>query len=288
MKNRTAWGASVVALALLAGCTSSTDGSGTTGKSITLRAQVDIQGDLTQPKTNALGWDVKVSKAFLSVGALYYFQGDPVLTFQTASRERGGVWGRLAGFIERSAHAHPGHYIPGQAMGQMITPTTVDLLGGRVALSAGTGVSGITNSGRFTWQSPPEGDKASELSGHVVLAVGTATKGQDVVHFIAKADQGDVLDGNSLPEVAGCTFGSTPGDVGVDMESDGTVTLTLVPSVWFDEVDFSYVLPGVADAGADSDAGAPDTAVDIGGTLAWQGFLRGVKKGTAYLFSYSK
>ena len=289
--------------ALAWGCSSSSsDTSGTTGKTVTLSTKIDIQGDLTQPKTNALGWTVTVSKAYLSVGALYFFQGDPVLSLRDrqTGHERRSFASRLSDLLERPAYAHPGHYIPGQAMGQMITPTTVDLLGGSVVLAGGTGITGIVNSGRFTWQSPPGGDKAALLAGHVVLAEGVATKGAASVHFVAKADQADVVDGNSLPEVDGCMFGTTPGQVGADVESDGTVTLTLVPSVWFDEVDFSYVLPGAsADAGSDAasdDAGteagtaadAGDSVIDIGGTLAWQGFLRGVKKGTAYLFSFSK
>ena len=68
------------------------------------------------------------------------------------------------------------------------------------------------------------------------------------------------------------------------MDGDGTVTLTLVPTVWFDQVDFGYVAPGAIGAPAPDANGV----VDIAGTLAWQGFIRGVKKGTAYLFSYSK
>ena len=95
----------------------------------------------------------------------------------------------------------------------------------------------------------------------------------------------EVHDGDDKAEVAGCAFGSTPGESGVNMDGNGTVTLTLSPSVWFDEVDFSYVAPG-------GDAGAPtpdaNGVVDIAGTLAWEGFIRGVKKGTGYEFSYAK
>lgn len=54
--------------------------------------------------------------------------------------------------------------------------------------------------------------------------------------------------------------------------------------MWFDDADFAYVAPS-ADAGAQT----PDAngVVDIAGTLAWEGFIRGVKKGTGYeLFIY--
>jgi hypothetical protein len=297
---------------LLAGCSSNAGGSGTTGTTVTLKTVVVVKGDLAQPKTNALGWSVTVTRAYLSVGPLYYFAGDPLLSVRDGLM-RSRTWARLFDRIERPAYAHPGHYIHGDAMGQMTTPITIDLLGGQATLATGTGVTGTANSARFTWQSPPAGDKAAELGGHVVLTEGVATKGQDTIRFVANADRGDVLDGDGEPKVDGCAFGASPGVVGANVDGDGTVTLTLVPTVWFDQVDFSYVLPGsgadaavLGEAGAvgldaaaveagvspAADGGAPDAgaagAVDIVGTPAWQGFLRGVKKGTGYLFSYGK
>jgi hypothetical protein len=195
------------------------------------------------------------------------------------------MWASVGDWFIKPAHAHPGHYIEGAAMGQMLVPTTIDLLGGSVVqLADGEGVTGLTNSAKFTWQSPPAGDLAAALEGHVILTKGTATKGGITINFIANADEPDVHDGNDKAEVAGCAFGSSPGQVGVNMDGNGTVTLTLSPSVWFDEVDFDYVTSG--------DAGAPlpdaNGVIDIAGTLTWEGFIRGVKKGTAYEFSYSK
>jgi len=276
-------GAALVLLGSSLGCSSEGD-SGTTGKIIVLGTRVDVGQDLSEPTTNALGWDVTLTRAYLSVGPLYYYQGDPVLSQR---RELSGGWrGRLAwmgDLLIPPAYAHPGHYIPGAAMGQMLTPTTLDLLEGSVDLADGEGVTGPTNSAEFTWQSPPEGDLADALEDHVILTEGVATKGSTTVEFIATADESEVHDGDDQAKVSGCSFGSEPGEVGVDMDGDGTVTLTVVPSVWFDQVDFSYVASGTE--------GAPepnsDGVVDLRGTLAFQGFLRGVKKGTAYLFSYS-
>jgi hypothetical protein len=132
----------------------------------------------------------------------------------------------------------------------------------------------------------------------VVLVEGTATRGAETLRFIAKADQQDLLDGDGNPDVAGCSFGATPGGVGANIDDNGTVTLTIVPSVWFDQVEFSYALSdgdggtaegGSGDAGDGADgAASSDRPIDIGGTLAWQAFVRGMKKGTAYLFSYGK
>ena len=268
------------------GCSSSSDGnSGTTGHVITLRTQAVIKDDLSQPFTNSLGWNVTLTEAYLSVGPLYYYSGDPVLSFRHGPQSPlQSVWAALTDSLVKPAYAHPGHYIEGAAMGQMLTPITLDLLAGPVALADGEGISGVINSATFTWQSPARGDRSAAIAGHVVLTKGTAQKGGTLLRFVAKADEPEVRDGNDLPEVAGCAFGFTPGQSGVDVSGSGTVTLHLAPSVWFDQVDFSYVTPG--------DAGAPtpnaEGVVDIAGSLAWQGFIRGVKKGTAYEFVYAK
>jgi hypothetical protein len=277
----------VVLIGLLAsGCSSSSDGdSGTTGRAIILKTHVDIKDELTKPKTNALGWKVTLTEAYLSVGALYYYSGDPVLSLRQptkASLRNAFAW--LGDLLVPPAYAHPGHYIEGSAMGQMLDATTVDLLGDSRELADGDGVTGLTNSARITWQTPPKGELAEKLDGHVVLTRGTATKGDVTIEFLAEAKVDDVLDGDGKAEVAGCAFGAKPGEVGVDMVDDGTVTLTLVPSVWFDQVDFTSVSPGEPGAPAVDHNGV----IDIAGTIAWSGFVRGIKKGTAYEFSYTK
>lgn len=272
--------------AIVVGCGSSSDSSsGTTGHAITLETQLEIKDDLTRAKTNSLGWSVTLSKAYLSVGALYYYSGDPVLSQRPVlSSGRRSAFAALGDFFIKPAYAHPGHYIEGAAMGQMLEPVTVDLLAGSLHLADGDGVTGLTNSARFMWQAPAKGKLAPLLEGHVILTQGTATKDGVSIPFVAKADETEVLDGDGKAEVAGCAFGAKPGEVGIEMDGDGTVTLTLVPSVWFDQVDFAYVAPGATGAPEPD----PSGVVDLAGTLAWQGFIRGVKKGTAYEFSYKK
>jgi hypothetical protein len=267
----------------LAGCAASSPASGTTGRLVAFETRAIVKDDLTQGITNALGWSITLEAAYLSVGPLYYYAGDPVLSqrhLQQSPLDR--ALEVVSTWIVPSAHAHPGHYVEGAAMGQMLTPTTLDLLAGAVDLAGGDGISGEINSARFTWQSPPQGEWAAQLEGHVVLTKGVASKGDTTVAFIAKADEPEVRDGEDKPQVAGCAFGTSPGQIGVTVDRDGTVVLTLVPAVWFDQVEFSYVVP--------STPGAPvpdaNGRVDISGTLAGQGFTRGLKKGTAYEFSY--
>jgi hypothetical protein len=278
--------AGLLATLLTAGCSSSSDGSGTTGRIIALKTQASIKDNESQPKVNALGWTVTLSEAYLSVGPLYYYSGDPVLSRRHVPKAMlQNMLASVSDWLVRPAYAHPGHYIEGAAMGQMLVPTTLDLLASAtVNLADGEGITGDTNSAKFTWQSPPQGDLAPGLQGHVVISKGTATKDGTAIQFIAKADEPDVHDGNDKAEVAGCAFGSSPGLAGVTMDGDGTVTLTLSPSVWFDQVDFSYVAAGAPGAPTPDAVGV----VDIADTLAWEGFIRGVKKGTAYEFSYGK
>jgi hypothetical protein len=267
------------------GCSSSEETSGTTGRTISLKTRVDIKDDLTKPIPNALGWEVTINEAYLSIGAFYYYSGDPVISQNGYPREpnrRRNAFAWLSDLLIAPAYAHPGHYVEGAAMGQMLEPMTLDLLQGSIELSDGNGVTGPTNSARITWQSPPKGKLASRLDGRVVFTRGTATKENTVIHFIAQATANDVLNGDGKAEVAGCAFGAEPGKVGVNLDGDGTVTLTLVPSVWFDQVDFAYVTPEAADPPSSY------AVIDIAGTLAWEGFLRGFKKGTAYEFSYTQ
>jgi hypothetical protein len=261
------------------------EGSGTTGRAIVLETKFGMKSTPTQPMVNAHGWSVTLSKAYLSVGALYYYSGDPVISRGPSPRRTDKtLFAWMDELFVKTAHAHPGHYVAGTAMGQMLEPTTVDLLSGSIELADGNGVSGLTRSATFTWQSPPRGPVAAKLDDQVILTQGLATKDDVTVEFVAKATDTEIANGDEQAEVAGCAFGDTPGEVGVDMDGDGTVTLTLVPRVWFDQVDFAYVIPGTEGAPLPNANGI----IDIAGTLAWQGFIRGVKKGTAYQFSYSR
>jgi hypothetical protein len=148
-------------------------------------------------------------------------------------------------------------------------------------LGTGTGVSGFASSASFGWTSPPKGPYAKALGEHVIWARGSAKREAQTVHFIAKAKVEDVLDGDQRPEVAGCRLGATAGEVGVELAGDGTLTVHLQPSVWFREVDFAL-------AGKGADASTPEEPFDLSGSMAWRGFIRGAKKGTAYLFSFTR
>ena len=246
-----------LAFATLAVVGPSCGGDETAGQRVALKTRLTT--DATS-FTNALGFTVKVDKALLSVGPLYYFDGEPV----TASRgprppSRFGLG---------VAHAHPGHFVPGAAVGQMLVPDTVDLAAGPVSLADGSGVTGTARSGRFRFGVPPIGAKASGLSGKLVRVEGTFTKAGASKAFVATAGVADLQDSAGEDEVDGCVFSS-----GV-ITGPGTVTVKIALTTWLDQVDFDK-------------ASASDPA-SLDGTEAGNAFVRGVQKALAYQFSYAK
>ena len=72
----------------------------------------------------------------ISTGALYYYDGEPAFTaVRTTPLER--LWAIISPIS--TAYAHPGHYVSGNAMGQVLEPFSVDLLGDVATLPAGAG-----------------------------------------------------------------------------------------------------------------------------------------------------
>lgn len=269
----------VVAPGLVASCdTASDDDTTTTGKRVTLRTQVELEGEPTFE--NAFGWQIELRRVLLSSGAMYYFEGHPI-----ESAARGGSTqsatpvrlGRTQPSPWRSllspgvAHAHPGHYDEGDARGEMLSPASFDLLAGPTTLADGEGVSGLVRSARFTYQDPPTGALASELDGSVVLVEGTGTKGELSKVFQLRANRAEVLDASGEPVVEGCTFEE------VDIQSEGTVTLHVSPAEWLDQAELDDV--------PDSPDGQP---VLVGPEdRAKKAFVRGLKKSSGFVFTYS-
>ncbi|XXX73591.1 hypothetical protein WMF30_38705 [Sorangium sp. So ce134] len=287
MTSRTAWNspsrrgalgaaglvaAALAAFALAPGCGEGGEGA-TTGKRLTLETRIAADAASVAPFTNALGWTVALSKAYLSVGPLYYFEGAPFTARLTAPAGGGpSLLDRLARWAVPEAHAHPGHYQAGEARGQMAQPASVDLLQGTTALADADAVSGLVRSARFTFGAPPAGPLAGELDGHVVVVEGRAEKGDLARVFRARARVEDVAsDVTGEPAVEGCVFEE------VFLDEAGVVTLVVKPSVWLDQVDFEEV--------AEGEGGAPADLEPEG--QAQRGFVRGLKKGTAYALSFA-
>ena len=131
--------------------------SGTSGDRVTLATRVELVSD-GQSFTTAQGWDVTLTRAVISTGPFYYFDGAPPLV-QLEHLPRWQLAVDVLGIA--SALAHPGHYKAGEALGQMLDSWSVDLLAGGAELPTGEGVTGLYRSASFSFTSPPEGPMAS-------------------------------------------------------------------------------------------------------------------------------
>jgi hypothetical protein len=103
----------------------------------------------------------------------------------------------------------------------------------------------------------------------VVRVEATATQGASSRRFRATADRADVLDAEGRPFVAGCILEDGA------ITDDGTIELTVLPSLWLDQLDLTEF--------GDED----DSPIEIApGTIAHRAFVRGLMKAGAYAFRY--
>lgn len=251
----------VASLALVAtiplGCEDG--GDSTTGRRVTLSLRARGSAGATTPFTNEKGYRVTLSKALLATGGFTYFEGATI--FSRLAPRRG------SGFV-RTAFAHPGHYVPGAARGEMLTPSSIDLRGDAV-LGSGPGTTGLVRSATFAFGDGTAGPAAAGLGGKSVLVEGTAEKDGVVRAFRAELAGDELRNAKGTLDIEGCPFAET------DIQSDGEVLLTVAVEPWFATVEFAEVPPGTT-----------PTSLVAGG-LARNQLSRGAKAGTPYSFSFS-
>lgn len=253
--------ASLVLALALTGCSDDTEA--TTGKRITLQTRISGEPESSAGFSNAKGWTIQLREAKLSVGALYYFDGAVLLAHGAAPSSPSRIFWRSLGVNDASAH--PGHYIPGTAMGEALTGGIVDLRASVASLPAGAGVTGTFRSASFSFSN-------ALPDGHAALLVGTATKGAETRYFRAQIDQADILNTKGAPAMEGCPFEE------MNVSGNGTVTARVRLPVWFDQVEFSEL--------AASSEAAP--AVISKGLIAYNALTRGIKASDSYLFAFQK
>ncbi|HEY6880041.1 MAG TPA: hypothetical protein VI299_18580 [Polyangiales bacterium] len=238
----------------------------TTGRPIALANAVRAAPEIAGPFATETGWTVQLSKAAVSIGALYYFDGEPAFV----RREAPTRW--LASALGLGiARAHPGHYFAGIAVGQMTTPSFADLLADTTMLPAGDGISGAFRSARLQLATAEREPALSMLGGGVAIAEGIARNGTREVFFRVRASFDDVARSVSQGAVDGCVFEEA------DVEGDGVVTMTVVPHVWFNLVDFTDVAAGSTVAPTELTAGS----------TAQIAFSLGVAQLSAYRFAFA-
>jgi len=205
---------------------------------------------------NERGWTVTLDSAHLSVGPVRFFEGRVLLT-------RRFDWYSLIG---GTAHAHPGHYLPGDAMAEVLSTRTVSLLPGPTVLGDASAVTGEYGSLELTLAPPTAAtDAEGALGGHAVRLRGTARNADGgTVRFDAVAD---------LPApVAGVRFEKSLG------QEPGRVRIAVDLGKWLGRIDFATA--------TDPDADGLYTLP--AGSQAHNALVRGMEDTTAYVVTWEE
>jgi hypothetical protein len=246
---------------VLGGSAAGCFGGETTGRFVTLDATIAPSPATKQSFTNAKGFDVTITRALVSTGAMYFYEGEPTLA---AARPRPF---RVFDLLVRPAFAHPGHFTSGDIRGEILAPATTDLRTGGT-LGTGRGIAGVVRSATFSYRTPSAGTLAAELEGHVAIVEGTVTKDGQARAFRAEVDAADLVNEAGKLEIVGCPVDE------IEAHSDAAVTLTVAVDAWLDQVDFDAVPD-------------PNEPVLPMGSLARNELVRGMKAAAPYRFSYA-
>lgn len=182
------------------------------------------------------GWTVTLSTARVSLASARFFSGEvPVVRrFDPL------------GWLIPSAWAHPGHYVPGEALGELLTPVDADLLDGDTAWGDVSAVTGEYGSLQLT------------LGAAGLHLAGTATNDTQSITFDATFTPPAAIEGVPFAHA----MDTTPGRVRVAVDLAAVVT----------RMDFAYVGAGAAPL----DVASP----------AFNGFARGVEDSSAYVTTW--
>lgn len=199
-------------------------GDDSTGRS---RITVDavVRGTNTM-LTTSTGWAVQVDEARIVVGPLRWYEGTALFGRNLLERALG----------VSVAYAHPGHYVPGEALADITTRRVIDLLQpGGVALTQGNGVTGLAQSAAIELR-PAEAtlSDAASLHGGTLYLRATATKDGRTVRFDCAPPLTQLVSG--IPAVG-------------NMTGSGRWDVTVNVGAWIDRADFSMV-PDPATPGA--------------------------------------
>ncbi|AGC49257.1 hypothetical protein MYSTI_07985 [Myxococcus stipitatus DSM 14675] len=208
---------------------------------------------------NERGWRITLDTAQVSLGPVRFFEGRVLLSSRSPRFD-------LFSLIGGTAHAHPGHYIPGDALGELLVTQTVNLLGGVTPMGTASAVTGEYGSLELTLPAPTATtDAQGVLKGHAVRLSGTAThaeRGQ--VRFDVAAD---------LPKpVAGVRFEKSLG------KEAGRVRISVDLRKWMDRIDFATA----------TDPDADGTYTFPADSQAQNALLRGVEDTTAYVVTWEE
>ncbi|NBD14472.1 MULTISPECIES: hypothetical protein [Corallococcus] len=207
---------------------------------------------------NEYGWTVTPEAAQLSVGSVRFYEGRVLLSRRAPRFD----WYSLIG---GTANAHPGHYVPGDALGEVLNVQTVDLLtAGGASLGDANAVTGSYGSLELTLATPTAAtDAQNVLGGHQVHVRGSATHASGAtVRFDATVDLPKAIEGVRFEREL--------------KQESGFVRIAVDFGKWMDRIDFATASPpdasGVSTFPADSQA--------------QNGLVRGVEDTSAYVVTW--
>lgn len=229
----------VLTLALVAGCE-------TGARRRTFPVEMTLQ-PMTGPTES--GWTVTPESLQVAAGPVRFYEGRVLLTQRAP-------WLTPYVLLGGTAWAHPGHYVPGEALGEVLTPTTVDLLAATpTRLGEANAVTGDYGSLELTL--PPQVD------GHTLRLRGTARHADGrTVRFETSMDQGKPLEGIRFERVLAL--------------EEGRVRITVDLGRWLGRIDFATASP----------ADARGISTFPTGSQAQNALVRGVEDTSAYVVTW--
>ena len=218
-----------------------------------VRFPVSVRG-INPTSENPVGWRVTVEHAYVALGPVRWYEGAPIFGRNLLERLLGvGV-----------AYAHPGHYVPGEALADITAPRVVDLMATEATpLGGADGVAGDAQSARVELHPPDAslGVTRDALHGLALWTRGTATRAGTTVRF----EGGVAVDYAVRGVPARAALAST-----------GRFVVSVDLARWFDQVDFSGLAEG-------ADGSPAPIAV---GSVAANGLYRGATNGASYVFAW--
>lgn len=201
------------------------------------------------PPTGTDPWTVTLDEAWAALGPIYLFEGEPLL-------------GRLfETLVIPRAMAHPGHYQEGEALGEALDQTVVDLLDPEpLRLGIMNAVTGECHSAQVGIGTAEPGiDEIEQLEGHALLLRGVARREEEQIPFEAWLDVDLFVEGIAFEH-------------DID-ESPGHLLVEVDLTRWLRRVDFATATLG------DS---ADEVATFKDGSQAHNALTRGVDNTLAY------
>lgn len=233
---------------------------------VQLGVRIEAADGAAEPFPLLNGYTGRIERALMAIDALYFFSGAPAVTARAHGiRRRVRSW-----FSIPSAHAHPGHYASGEAVGQLLHPTVVNVLS-TASVASANGVTGEYRSLSILFARAPQGPLSSELGGSCALLEGTATLGERVIDFRFGARFEDLSLSLNEGVLDGCQFEEH------SVGADGVVTVRVDPRVWLTLADFSELAP--------EETGPVEIA---SGQRLHTAFVRGLAQARAYRAAFTE